>query len=118
MQRRRAALDAELANTNDKLSRLYSAIEDGIVELDHQLKKRIETLKKQRDVIVASLERMVTQARTTSAITPERLQSFARLMQEKFESGDVQAKKPISALSSRKSKLQMTRSELLGKGPP
>ncbi len=84
-----------LANTNDKLNRLYHAIEEGIVELDHQLKDRIETLKTQRDVIVASLEKIAVQTRTSSAITPERLQSFSHLMQEKFESG--RPKKPISA---------------------
>jgi hypothetical protein len=78
VQRRRATLEAELANTNDKLSRLYRAIGDDIVDLDQQLKDRIETLKTQRDIVVATLERIVTQARTTSAITPERLQSFSR----------------------------------------
>jgi len=92
MQKRRATLEAELANTNDKI-RLYRAIEDGIVGLDDQLEDRIETLKNQRDIVVATLERIVTQARTTSAITPERLQKFSRLMHEKLDTGDVQAKK-------------------------
>lgn len=36
---RRAALAAELAGTNEKLNRLYRAIEDGIVDLDAQLKE-------------------------------------------------------------------------------
>jgi site-specific DNA recombinase len=80
VQKRRANLEADLANTTDKLSRLYRAIEDGIVDLDHQLKERIETLKTHRDIIVAQLERMVTQARTNSAITPQRLQNFSRLI--------------------------------------
>jgi len=93
VQKRRANLEADLANTTDKLSRLYRAIEDGIVDLDHQLKERIETLKTHRDIIVAQLERMVTQARTNSAITPQRLQNFSRLIQEKFDTGDIQAKK-------------------------
>jgi hypothetical protein len=93
VQKRRAALEADLANTNDKLSRLYRAIEDDIVELDRQLKDRIKTLKTQRDIVVATLERMVAQARTNSAITPDRLQNFSRLMQEKLDTGDIQAKK-------------------------
>ena len=93
VQKRRAALEADLTNTNDKLSRLYRAIEDDIVGLDHQLKDRIETLKTQRDVIVATLDRMATQARSNSAITPQRLQNFSRLMQDKLDAGDIQAKK-------------------------
>jgi len=36
---------------------------------------------------------MVTQARTNAAITPQRLQNFSRLMQEKLDAGDIQAKK-------------------------
>ena len=42
---RRAALAAELAGTNEKLKRFYRAIEDGIVDLDAQLKERIDALK-------------------------------------------------------------------------
>jgi hypothetical protein len=93
LQKRRAALEADLANTSNKLSRLYRAIEDDIVELDHQLKERIEALKTQRDIIVATLERLVTQARSNAAITPQRLQNFSRLIQEKLDAGDIQAKK-------------------------
>ena len=36
---------------------------------------------------------MITQARTNAAITPQRLQNFSRLMQEKLDTGDIQAKK-------------------------
>ena len=93
VQKRRATLEAELANTNDKIGRLYRAIEDDIVNLDDQLKDRIDTLKTQRDITVATLERIVTQARSTSAITPQRLQSFSCLMQEKLDTGDIQSKK-------------------------
>jgi hypothetical protein len=49
VQKRRAALEADLTNTNDRLSRLYRAIEDDIVDLDDQLEDRIKTLKTQRD---------------------------------------------------------------------
>ena len=47
----------------------------------------------QRDIVVATLERIMTQARTNSAITPQRLQNFSRLMQEKLDTADIQAKK-------------------------
>jgi site-specific DNA recombinase len=93
VQKRRVTLEAESANTNDRLSRLYRAIEHDIVELDQQLKDRIDTLKTQRDIAVATLERMVTQARTNTAITPQRLENFSHLMQERLDAGDIQAKK-------------------------
>jgi site-specific DNA recombinase len=63
VQKRRAALEAELANTNDKIGRLYRAVEDGIVGLDDHLKHRIETLKTQRDIVVATLVRRSAQPR-------------------------------------------------------
>ena len=40
-----AALKTELAATDERLRRLYRAIEDGIVDLDAHLKERIHTLK-------------------------------------------------------------------------
>ena len=52
---RRAALAAEFSTTNEKLNRLYRAIEDGIVDLDAQLKGRVDALKAQRDLAQASL---------------------------------------------------------------
>jgi hypothetical protein len=61
--------ESKHSEAQKRRGRLYRAIEDDIVELDHQLKNRIETLKSQRDIIVATLERMVAQARTNSAIT-------------------------------------------------
>src|SRR5262249_15046382 len=47
---RRAALTAELVVNEEKLKRLYRAIEDGIVDLDAHLKERIETLKTEREI--------------------------------------------------------------------
>jgi site-specific DNA recombinase len=42
VQGRRAALNAELASKEEKLKRLYRALEDGIVEPDVHLKDRIQ----------------------------------------------------------------------------
>ena len=61
---RRSALDAEIRDTGDKLARLYRGIEEGVVELDAQLKDRIIGLKSARDLAQASLERIATQAAT------------------------------------------------------
>ena len=90
---RRAALAAELAATNEKLNRLYRAIEDGIVDLDAQLKERIDALKAQRDLAQASLDRIAVQANTRAMVTPDRLAAFSQLMREKLDTGDTQARK-------------------------
>jgi hypothetical protein len=74
---RRAALAAEFSTTNEKLHRLYRAIEDGIVDLDAQLKERVDALKAQRDLAKASLDRITVQADTRAIITPDRLASFS-----------------------------------------
>jgi hypothetical protein len=66
---RRAALAVELAATNEKLNRLYRAIEDGIVDPDAQLKERVDALKTQRDLAQASLDRIAVQADTRAMIT-------------------------------------------------
>ena len=79
---RRAALAAEFSTTNEKLNRLYRAIEDGIVDLDAQLKERVDALKAQRDLAQASLDRITVQADTRAMITPDRLASFSWLMRE------------------------------------
>jgi len=93
VQDRRAALKAELAQKDEKLSRLYRAIEDGIIELDDQLKDRIKALKAERDLAQASLDRIAEQLSSRTAITPERVTAFTDLMRDKIDNGDVQAKK-------------------------
>ena len=90
---RRAALEGELLSKDEKLGRLYRAIEEGIVELDDRLRDRIATLKTERDIVRASLDRITTQLRSQAAITPDRLEAFSALVRGKLESGDTQARK-------------------------
>jgi len=90
---RRAALTAELAAKDEKLKRLYRAIEDGIVDLDVHLKERIETLKTERDIAQASLDRIAIQANARATITPDQLKAFSKLMREKLDTGDTQTRK-------------------------
>jgi site-specific DNA recombinase len=89
VQARRAALEAEMAGRDDRLRRLYRAIEEGIVELDGDLKARIETLKHERDVARTALDRMVGEGRIGAAITPAQLEAFSKLMREKLDTADV-----------------------------
>ena len=90
---RRNILKSEIKEKDEKLNRLYRAIENGIVETDDQLRDRIKTLKNERDMAQASLERIVEQSRDRSALTPERIQAFTKLMHDKLDNGDVQARK-------------------------
>jgi site-specific DNA recombinase len=93
LEGRRTALEAEIASRDDRLKRLYRAIEEGIVDLDGDLKQRIQALKQEREVAQAALDRQVVQARTKAAITPTRLEAFSKLMCEKLDTTDVRARK-------------------------
>ena len=90
---RRRSLDAQVAQAKDKLARLYRAIEEGVVDLDEDLKARIAALKDERDIAVASLERIAQQAVARSDVTPDRIEAFAELMRQKLDDGDVQARR-------------------------
>jgi hypothetical protein len=90
---RQQALKDQLAGTKDKLARLYRAIEEGVVDLDDELKARVEALKTERDVAKASLDRIATTGSTATELTPARIAAFTELMKEKLDNGDVQARK-------------------------
>jgi hypothetical protein len=90
---RRASLQAEITSGDDRLKRLYRAIEEGIAELDADLKQRIQALKQERQVAQAALDRMVDQTPTSAAITPARLDAFSQLMREKLDVADTKARK-------------------------
>ena len=53
-----------------------------MVDLDTDLKDRIQKLKAQRDIAKASLDRIADQARNQAEITPERLEAFSALMHD------------------------------------
>ena len=92
-QDRRAALKTELAAKEEKLRRLYRALEDGLVDADVYLKERIQTLKTERDIAQASLNRIAVQLNRRATITPARLEAFARVMRDKMETGEIQARR-------------------------
>jgi site-specific DNA recombinase len=93
VQDRRTALKSEVAAKDEKLKRLYRALGDGLVDLDVHLKDRIQTLKTERNIAQASLDRIAVQLNTRATITPVRLEAFARLMRDKLETCDVQARR-------------------------
>lgn len=90
---RRRSLEAQVAQAKDKLARLYRAIEEGVVELDDDLRARITALKDERDIALATLERIDQQAAAGSNVSPDRIEAFADLMRQKLDHGDVQARR-------------------------
>ena len=90
---RRQILQAQIDQASDKLARLYRAIEEGVVDLDEDLKVRVQALKDERDLARATMDRIADQALARADITPERIASFAALMRDKLDNGDIQARK-------------------------
>ena len=64
-----------------------------MVDLDEALGERIRSLKAQRDIARAAIERIGRSLQDAGAITGERLEAFAATMRERLETGDVQARK-------------------------
>ncbi len=90
---RRCALEAQRDKAKDRLARLYRAIEDGVVELDADLKDRIQAIKQERDLAETAIERITDTAASRTQITPARLAAFSDLMRDKLDTGDIHARK-------------------------
>ena len=90
---RRVALEKELSTSQEKLTRLYRAIEDDIIAMDNQLKERIQALKTEHEIARVSLDRISTQSQTRAVITPDRLEAFAGLIRAKLDTADTRSRK-------------------------
>ncbi|MFN4923525.1 recombinase family protein [Bradyrhizobium sp.] len=91
--RRLLDLQRELSDAEDRLKRLYRSIEDGIVELDDILRERTATLKSQRERAKAALDHARVQCGTAAAIDAGKIDAFARLMNEKLDTADINTRK-------------------------
>ncbi len=89
---RRRTTEAERNEVKTKLDRLYHAIENGVIELDDDIKGRIGSLKDRRDVIEASLARITQNIGAAPALDDERIARFSGLMQRKLDCGDVKTR--------------------------
>ena len=93
MDRRLLGLQHEVTDCDERLRRLYHSIEDGIVELDDILRERTATLKTQRERAKAALDRARAQCGTVTTIDSAKIDAFARLMIEKLDNGDTNARR-------------------------
>jgi site-specific DNA recombinase len=87
------ALEREVADADERLRRLYRVIEDGVAELDGQLKERIGGLRAGRDAAATALARLKTGSRDSIRITPELIGQFSASMREHLASGDIAFRK-------------------------
>ena len=90
---RRQKLETEVDTIRTRISRLYQAIEAGVVELDDELKQRLTRLKDERDLALASLGQITANITARAAITPEKIAAFTGLVREKLQNGDTRARK-------------------------
>jgi site-specific DNA recombinase len=87
---RMTVLQNKVADAQGRLSRLYQAIETGLVDLgDDTLKDRVAALKAERDQAKAALERAFAELRPDRRITEEKIDAFARLMRENVTQGAI-----------------------------
>ena len=90
---RRRALEVERTEIRAKLDRLYLAIENGVIELDDDIKGRIRSLKERRDIIEASLARITQNVGASHELDDDRIERFSDLMHRKLDDGDVKTRK-------------------------
>ena len=87
---RLATLRAKLADAENRLGRLYAAIETGLADpADLTLKSRISTVKSERDLAQISLDRAISEANPRSQLTDEKIEAFADLMRANITSGAI-----------------------------
>jgi hypothetical protein len=86
-------LQREVSDADDRLRRLYRSIEDGVVEIDDILRERTASLKSERERAKAALDRARAQCGTVAAIDAQKIDAFARLMTDKLDNGDTNARK-------------------------
>lgn len=86
-------LHGELTEVENRLKRIYTMVEEGIVEMDDILRDRIASLKVDRERLQAALDRARTHAVPASDIPLTVVEEFGRTMRENISSGDVPFRK-------------------------
>jgi site-specific DNA recombinase len=89
VEKRLLSLQSEVTDSDLKLKRIYRSIEDGIAEEDDILKVRIIEVKAKREQAKAAFDRAREQSGASFKINPALVDAFARLVNEKLDTGDV-----------------------------
>ena len=88
-----AVLRRELSSSEDKLSRLYRMVEEGITDLDDLLKEQIAALKVEWDRAKGALDRIHVAERTPAEIGPDLIERFGHLLRENVRTGEIPFRK-------------------------
>jgi site-specific DNA recombinase len=78
---------------DERLRRVYKAMEDGIAEMDDLLRDRIPALKADRDRVRSALARVRSGLRPAVDISPIVVERFGQAMRDKLTTGEVPLRK-------------------------
>ncbi len=96
---RLADLQSESRDIDQRLDRLYEAIEQGVVNLDAKLKDRVNGLKNRKEelqrLIASACQRRID---SHQAISPDRLERFAAVIKENLHNGPIAFRKAYLGL--------------------
>ena len=81
-------LQGEVAQTDEKLRRLYKMVEDGLTDMDDVLAERVASLKSERELAKAALQRLQAQTRPEISLKVDDIQRFGAFMSEKITTGE------------------------------
>lgn len=91
-------LEAKLHDTEQALSRLYEAIEKGLIELDAELKDRMQAHKRTKETVLAEIAAVKRQAQSPlQTITPQKIQATANIMSKRMVMASPYAKAYLKA---------------------
>lgn len=90
-------LRAEVADTTNRLRRLYALVEDGTAEVDDVLRHRIQVLRAEQARADAALGLASAQSNGGGKIDDGKIERFGQLMREKLDGGDVNARRAYIA---------------------
>jgi site-specific DNA recombinase len=87
---RLSALKAKLADAENRLGRLYAAIESGIADLTEQtFKDRVATVKTEREIAQTAYDRALGEASPHGRITPDKIAASVEVMRNNILTGDT-----------------------------
>ncbi len=87
---RLSALRAKLTDAENRLNRLYQAIENGIADpADPTLKDRVSAIKTERDIAQTAFDRAVAEMRPDARVTEDKIAAFVEVMRQNVLTGDM-----------------------------
>lgn len=91
-------LEAQLKEAEQAQTRLYEAIEKGVLELDEQLKARVQQHKQTREILVTEIASLKRQQQSPLAVlTPQKIESVAKILNKRLSEPSPFAKAYLKA---------------------